>query len=409
MKNEIFTSKKFVSRFARLTGATTEILENCSASCRQIFDYLGMTLIFTALLSATLIAYSVSTYSFKNMAMFPVVFIAWAIFIYLFDRLVIVSNSAVTKWVRTLAILVLALFHSFIWDTLTLRDDILSQVRTEYNAQVSAVNSKYDHKIASTQHEIDNVRLKNDAINKTKRSYIDSLQAEGRGLGKSKYGIASVYNHVQELKDEYKSMADSEIAANNVIIADNKKGIKAIEKAQSQEVNQIVKPGEAGLMQQIKKMHQLVFIQGTITEKIFFMIWFGLFCFLESLPVLAKIVFKNRMQEYFHGQDAEQHNSELAFDMRKQNDWTVVQSDLQFDLQIRLSQVASNSFLKKVEYDKQSIKTRLKLLEEFLYDLEKIEAKLKKDFPDQYAEFIKPEMDKGRNDFAKSINLNSNH
>ena len=137
------------------------------------------------------------------------------------------------------------------------------------------------------------------------------------------------------------------------------------------------------------------------------MIWFGLFCFLESLPVLAKVVFQKRMKEYFKGQDAEQENSERAFDTRKLNDWTVIQSEMQFDLQLRLSKVASDSFLRKIELDKQGIRDRLVILEEFLGELEKIDAELKSIFPEHYSEYVKPEIDKAREDFIKSMNLNS--
>lgn len=408
MKSTISKSNKNISWFARLTGAAPEILEKCSATCRNAFSYAGMTLVFTALVSGAVVAFAVSTYSFKNMMMFPLIFLVWCIFIYLFDRLVVMSDSSVTKWVRASAIIVLALFHSFVWDTLTLKDDINSQMKQEYNGKVAAVNAKYDNIVTPVQSRIDSVQNKNDVINAGKRSYIDSLQAEGRGFGGShKYGAAKVYKNLEGLKDEYKSMAETDIAANNTIITDRQNEIKVINDTREREIAAIVKPGESGLMEQVRKMHQIVFVQGTATEKIFFLIWFGLFCFLESLPVLAKVVFQKRMKEYFKGQDAEQENSEKAFDVRKLNDWTVMQSEMQFDLQLRLSKVASDSFLRKIELDKQGIRDRLVILEEFLGELEKIDAELKSIFPEHYAEYVKPEIDKAREDFIKSMNHNS--
>ena len=113
------------------------------------------------------------------------------------------------------------------------------------------------------------------------------------------------------------------------------------------------------------------------------------------------------MKEYFKGQDAEQENSEKAFNIRKLNDWTVMQSEMQFDLQLRLSKVVSDSFLRKIELDKQGIRDRLVILEEFLGELEKIDAELKSIFPELYLEYVKPEIDKAREDFIKSMNLNS--
>ena len=408
MKTSTLKSIKRIAWFARTTGAVSEVLEQCSATCRNVFSYLGMTLIFTAIVSASIIAFAVSTYSFKNMMMYPVIFIIWAVFIYLFDRLVVLSNSTVTKWVRTGAIIVLALFHSFVWDTLTLKDDIMSHIRQDYNNQVTAVNVKYDGIVVPIQRKVDSIQKINAQINAIKRSYIDSLQAEGRGQGGShKYGVAKVYRNLEQLKDEYKVMAESDIKSNIKVITNNENRIKEINNSRKTELAAIVKPGESGLMEQIQTMHQIVFVQGTKTEKIFFAIWFGLFCFLESLPVLAKVVFQKRMQEYFNGQDAEQENSIKSFDIRKLNDWTVIQSELQFDLQLRLSKVSSDSFLRKIELDKQSIRDRLNILEEFLAELEKIEKELKNIFPDQYSEYVKPEIEKAHENFIKSMNLNS--
>lgn len=408
MKSIIFKTESQISWFARLTGAAPEILEKCSAACRNAFSYVGMTLLFTAIVSAAVIGFAVSTYSFKNMLLFPLIFVVWCIFIYLFDRLVVLSDSSITKWVRAGALVVLALFHSFVWDTLTLEDDIMAQITNEYNGKIALVNEKYDGLLAPVQNRIDNLQNRNDQINAGARSYIDSLQAEGRGFGGSgRYGIATVYMNLEVLKEEYKALAELEVAANNEIINDRKDEIKSINKIRTDELAAIVKPGESGLMEQVRKMHQIVFVQGTATEKIFFAIWFGLFCFLESLPVLAKVVFQKRMKEYFKGEDAEQENSEKAFSTRKLNDWTVMQSEMQFELQLRLSKVASDSFLHKVEMDKQSIRERLKILEDFLNQLEKTDAELKTMFPDQYSEYVKPEVDKAREDFIKSMNLNS--
>lgn len=408
MKSTNSKLTKRISWFARLTGADPELLEKCSTTCRSAFSYAGMTLLFTAMVSAAIVAFAVSIYSFKNIMIYPVIFFVWSVFIYLFDRLVILSDNSVTKWVRAGAIIVLALFHSFVWDTLTLTDDILSQMKSEYNNRVALVNNKYDGIVAPVQSRIDSVQNNNDIINASKRSYIDSLQAEGRGFGGSyKYGVATVYKNLEGLKNEYKAMAESEIATNNTIISDRKNEITAINNERYSEIAAIVKPGESGLMEQVRKMHQIVFVQGTITEKVFFMIWFGLFCFLESLPVLAKIVFHKRMREYFKVQDAEQENSERGLDIRKLYDWTVLQSEMQFDLQLRLSKVASDSFLRKIELDIQGIRDRLVILEEFLGELEIIETELKGIFPDQYSEYVKPEIDKAREDFIKSMKLNS--
>ena len=75
-------SNKKISWFARLTGAAPEILEKCSATCRNAFNYAGMTLLFTAIVSAAIIAFAVSTYSFKNMMMFPLIFLVWCVFVW---------------------------------------------------------------------------------------------------------------------------------------------------------------------------------------------------------------------------------------------------------------------------------------------------------------------------------------
>src|SRR5438309_1557685 len=63
MKSKIFKSPEKISWFARITGAAPEILDKCSSACRNAFGYAGMTLLFTALVSAAIIAFAVATYS----------------------------------------------------------------------------------------------------------------------------------------------------------------------------------------------------------------------------------------------------------------------------------------------------------------------------------------------------------
>jgi hypothetical protein len=408
MRTKINLPENRIPVFARLTGASTDILKKCSFSCRNAFNYAGMTIIFTAIVSSIVIAYAISTFSFKDLRIFFVIFPVWCLFIYLFDRLIILSQSDVSKWVRVFAILIIALFHSYVFDTITLKDDILTQLRKEYNLEVENVNAKYDSLIAPIQNRITEVEKLNENINKVKRSYIDSLQVEGRGLGGSEErGIGIVYRNLEKLKSKYDNMADEDIALNNDIIDKRRDDMVQINGNRNKELAGIVKTEDYGLMTQVAKMHQIVFIDGSITEKIFFAIWFGLFCFLESLPVLAKTVFRKQMKEYFKAADGEQENSVKAMEARKVCDWTVIQTEIQIELQLRLSKLASESLLKQVDIDRMSIHERISLLEEFLNDLEKIDTELKKAYPDYYEDYVKPEINKARKDFAKSVKFNS--
>ncbi len=406
MKTNTSNSKN-IGFFSRITGASSEILSKCSPGCQNAFSYVGMTIVFTAIVSAVVIAFGVSTYSFKSMAMFPVIFIVWILFIYLFDRMVLLSDSNITKFVRVCAIIVLALFHSFIFDTLTLKDDIFSLMKKEYNIKVDSVQTKNQALIIPIQIKIDSLQNNNTSINSKKRSFMDSLQAEARGNGKSHYGIGEVYTSLEKLKGEYNAMAANDIATNDTSIAQYKNDISVINADKKTEIAAIVKPGEAGLMEQVRKMHELVFVHGTFTEQLFFGIWFAIFCFLESLPVLAKLVFQKQLREYFIGQDKEQENYIKGFEKRKIYDWSVIETELLYDLNFRIAKVTADSFINKIEQDKQIIMTRLNMLKEFLGELDRIEAELKRMFPNHYTAYVEPEIDKSLRNFIKSMNANS--
>ena len=323
------TQLKRIPWLAKLTGVTLANLSKCSEACINAFSYLGLTLLFTPIVSAAMIGYAVSTYCFKSITMYPVIFLIWTAFIYLFDRLVVQSDNSVTKWVRSIAIVILALFHSFIWDTIILKDDISMKLKEEYNEEIGSVHSKYADKIYKVQLQINEEQMRNDRINSAKRGYIDSLQAEGRGLGSHQRGIATIYKNLEKLKEEYKSMAESDIAINSARIADLKNEIGELKTSRANEIATVIKPEELGLMKRVVKMHEMVFAKGGFIEKLFFMIWFGLFCFLESLPLIAKVVFQRRLKEYTLAQDGEQNYSEQALKIEQENNFNSIQSELQ--------------------------------------------------------------------------------
>ncbi len=408
MTTKALQPKNRISFFARITGATPEILERCSASCRRTFSLLGMAIIFTSVVGGLVVGYAVSVFTFKNMFMYPAIFLIWFIFTFRFDQTNTLSNNPASKWIRLGAILVLALFHAFVWDTITLKDDIKAQMQLEYNEKAAEVNNRFDKLVSGRQLHIDSLRNDNRQINQNRRGYIDSLQLEGRGLGGSQLrGIATIYRNLEKLKDEYNELAVEEIKSNNELIEAYRAEIEQINTNRAEEIQTIVLPEEFGMMEYFKKMHQMVFIQGSFTEQLFFAIWFLLFCFLESLPVVNKIVFRKQMQEYFFGVEAEQENSMKTFELRKSADLTVLQSEIQFDTQLRIAAVANDSSLKKIVMDKERIYNRLEILEEFLNELEQIDSELRSSFPSLYSSYVKNEIERSRDELLRSFKFQS--
>ncbi len=408
MKSKATKPNTRISFFARITGAAPEILERCSASCRKTFSSLGVAIIFTSVVGGLVVGYAISVFTFKNMLLFPLVFFVWFVFTFIFDQTNTLSNNPSSKWIRLGVILVLALFHAFVWDTITLQDDIKAQMQLEYNEKAAEVNNRFDKLVSGRQLHIDSLRSDNRQINEIRRGYIDSLQLEGRGLGGSmRRGIADVYENLEKLKDEYNELAESEIKSNNELIEEYREEIEQINENRAKEIQTIILPEEFGLMEYVKKMHQMVFIQGSFTERLFFAIWFLLFCFIESLPVVNKIVFRKQMQEYFSCVEAEQDNSIKTIDLRKSADLTVLQSEVQFDTQLRMSAIANDSSLKKIVMDKERIYKRLTIFEEFLYDLEEIDKELQDTFPSLYRDYIQAEIERSRDELLRSIKYQS--
>jgi len=182
--------------------------------------------------------------------------------------------------------------------------------------------------------------------------------------------------------------------------------VVSLNEARTRKIEALVKPIEAGLMERMRRMHVLIFQKGTWTEKIFFLIWFGIFCFLEALPVLSKIVLGDRIRECQKIQDADQTNSINKIAAMAINDWTVMESEMQVETGQRLAEVLSESMLATVEHSKDASLKRLDVLKEFLEELDQISNTLKDLFPEYYLDYVKPEIDRAREEFARNLKFN---
>ena len=280
MKNK---QQSKLSFFAIISGASKHYLKECTESCKSAFSYVGKVILFTSLLSGVLVSYTISTLAFQNIQFFPIVFAIWVPFIYLFDRLVIFANGKRVLWIRVGAILVFAVFHSFLFDTLTLSKDIEAKLSRNYNNEIQKIHDAYDAKFTKHNDKIDTLQKLNIKLNTSSRGYLDSLQTEGRNLGGShQYGIGRVYEKLEGLKEEYKKLAEKDKKENDslmLLVYAEKDTLKSQQKA---EISALIKPKDEGLFKRIEMMHQIVFEEGNITTMTFFILYFLLFVNFDS-------------------------------------------------------------------------------------------------------------------------------
>ena len=407
MKPVMLKTKKKISWLTKISGAATHLLEICSPTCSHTFNFIGMILLITAVFSGLTLGFGISVIALKNLLLYPLVFSMWALFIYYFDRSVILSNNSFMMKVRVTGIIIIAVLNSIVLDSLLLNSDIMGELKKEYNAEISSINKKYDSKISPLQIKIENLTNDNRKLNKGKIAYIDSLQAEGRGYGGShRYGTEKVYRNLERLKDEFKLIAVENTVANNLIITELKNEIAGINNTRKNEISALVGPDEAGWMNRVNKLHDVVFVKGNFGGLIFFILLFCVFCFFESLPLQAKLGYNEQLSEYFKAQDAERENYIKKIDMAKHYNWNLMQSELLLDHQLRLIKVTTDSFIKRIEQSKEDSIQRLKLLEEAFNEFDQMETKLKNMFPDLYKNYVKPEADKAREELIKSMNVN---
>lgn len=300
-------------------------------------------------------------------------------------------------------------FHSFIFDTITLSDDINRELEIQYANQLMAIESKVQSQKTPILEEIRVVRDEIAAINAKNLAFLDSLNAENEGLRSSgTTGIGPQYKALEERHERFKVLAKEGLESNNQRIQDLQSQLVELDSVKAKELFLISKPTTAGLLTRIEVMHEVVFHKGSITNLIFFCLWFCLFCLVEALPVLAKLTQKKHLEEYLTLSTSQSEVAIRQFvrTVQAQEEVEIAQSQQRTNEELGLlfTKAQNHALVER----KESIIARFNTLEEFLSQLDEIADRIKNTFPSYFDEYVDPELNKARDEFQKVFTSNNN-
>lgn len=276
----------------KITGFSTEVIPNLEIADQNRITLMGGIMLFTSLVSATIMSIAFAVMSFHNPYLIPVIFFLWFIFVYFFERLII-SGRKVNQLVmisRFIAALAFALIHSLIIDVLFFQTDIQESFLNQNKVMAAHISKDYGNKISSKTKMMNELMAQNQILSNKIIHLRNQIVSEADGSsGTYKVGMGPIF-------DLKKKMLLPEIKALNKNITDNKKsieeiknGIQAIKIKMGDEINEIIPPSRHGLLANIRQLNQVEFVHGDFISRLFATLFLLIFIFIETLPLFTKL------------------------------------------------------------------------------------------------------------------------
>lgn len=277
----------------RCTGLSEGSINHCENGVQNNITILGAIMMFTAFISAGFMSYAISVMCFNEKWMMPVIFVIWFIFVYLFERLIIAGKNIRKSSVlisRIIAALVFALVHSLVIDTLFFQKDIYESFNNERNAKQILIASEYDQIIQATNDKTDQLRNENSRYRTKILELTNQIASEADGTGGTgRRGLGPVYRLKSQILRPEINLLKNQININKSEVNSLVQKIKEIEYQRNTEKNEILEASDHGLLTNIRQLHYVTIANGDFISKLFVLLWFLIFVFIESLPLLAKL------------------------------------------------------------------------------------------------------------------------
>ncbi len=275
-----------------ITGFSTTVIQHLEIADQNRISLMGGIMIFTSLVSATIMSYAFAVMSFHNPYLIPVIFFLWFIFVYFFERLII-SGKKINKLVmitRFIAALAFAMIHSLIIDVLFFQQDIQESFMNQNKVMAARISKDYDAKITSKTKLINELMVQNQVLSDKIVHLRNQIVSEADGSsGTRKVGMGPIF-------DLKKRILLPEIRALNKNIADNKRfideyknEIQAFKIKMGDKINKIIPPNQHGLLTNIRQLNQIEFVHGDFISRLFATLFLLIFIFVETLPLFAKL------------------------------------------------------------------------------------------------------------------------
>jgi len=285
--------EKKINILQKVTGFSKNTIPLLEDAIRKKITLLGSIMIFTALISAIVMSYAISALCFNRIWMMPLIFIIWFIFVYFFERLIIAGSNikgSSVLYYRIAAVICFAIIHSLIIDTLFFQKDINSSYNKDKTEKQKIIEDKFDEKIQDRQNQISVLSNQNQKLFEKIYLLKNKLTAEADGTdGTKKFGMGPIFELKQNLyQPEIKSIQD-QIKHNNETTDKINKEIAEIKTEKNIKINKVPSSSDQGLLSNIRRLHQIEFINGDFISRSFGILWFLIFVFIESLPLIGKL------------------------------------------------------------------------------------------------------------------------
>ncbi|MBN1185159.1 MAG: DUF4407 domain-containing protein [Bacteroidales bacterium] len=390
----------------KITGLSPKAISYCGEASQNKIMVLGAIMLFTAFVSAGFMSYAISVLCFHSKITMPVVFLAWFIFVYLFERLIIAGKNIRKSSIlvsRLAAALVFALVHSLVIDTLFFQKDIISSFDKEKISETSVIQSTYENKIENSNNRLTELRKNNRELTDQIKSLNEQIIAEVDGSGGShKQGFGPIYELKKQSIDPQIASIKELIKKNEDEIVSLQQNMKNTEFEKAERIAMLPKYSDKGLLENIRQLHKITLIDGDFTSRFFLVLWFCIFVFIESLPLLAKLTLE--IPDYYKADDKILAGRDTVTDI-KINRETQVESEK--ELALTTNAIAKNHIevvLDKMKIQMEGLEKSQYLLFEHLKNYDAAIISMRKNYPDYIESHILPLFAQNNKDIQLILN-----
>lgn len=390
----------------RITGLSPRAIRHSGEASQNKIMVLGAIMLFTAFISAGFMSYAISVLCFHSIITMPVTFLAWFIFVYLFERLIISGRDIRKSSIlisRLTAALVFALVHSLVIDTLFFQKDIISSFEKEKMSESLVIQSTFDNTISSDRNRIIELSRSNQELTIQIKSLNEQVIAEVDGSGGSyKKGFGPIF----ELKKE---SIEPQIKSINDLIAKNEEEIQFLQSSlintsneKKEKISMLPHYSEKGLLENIRQLHKITLVEGDFTSRFFLILWFCIFVFIESLPLLAKLTLE--ISDYFRANDKILSVHDTITDI-KINRETQVEAERELALTTNaIAKTHVEVVLDKMKIQVEGLEKSQNLLFEHLKNYNATLINMQKNYPDYVESHIIPLFAQNNKDIQLILN-----
>ena len=281
-----------MKKLQKITGFSAAVIPHLEIADQNKISLMGGIMIFTPLVSATIMSYAFAVMSFHNPYLIPMIFFLWFIFVYFFERLII-SERDVNKLImitRFIAALAFALIHSLIMDVLFFQTDIQESFMNQNKVMAASISKDFGVKISSNRKIINHLMAQNQILSDKIIHLRNQIVSEADGSsGTHKVGMGPIFAMKKKmLLPEIKAL-NTNINDNKKAIEDYKNRIEAIKLNENNQINKIIPPNQHGLLSNIRQLNQIEFVHGDFVSRLFATLFLLIFIFIEILPLFTKI------------------------------------------------------------------------------------------------------------------------